>query len=44
VLLQLAYKRPEAEAMISQTLESAPQIADAESLLAEMYRMRRPRL
>lgn len=40
VLLQLAYKRPEAEAMIAQTLESAPQIIDAETLLAEIYRQR----
>src|SRR5579862_3211835 len=30
VLLQLAYKRPEAEAMIAQTLERAPELADAE--------------
>ena len=40
VLLQLAYKRPEAEAMIAQTLENAPQITDAEALLAEIYRQR----
>jgi Holliday junction DNA helicase RuvA len=40
VLLQLAYKRTEAEAMIAQTLERAPQIADAETLLAEIYRGR----
>ncbi|HTW83493.1 MAG TPA: Holliday junction branch migration protein RuvA [Candidatus Sulfotelmatobacter sp.] len=40
VLLQLAYKRAEAEAMIAQTLERAPQIADAETLLAEIYRQR----
>ena len=38
VLLQLEYKRPEAEAMIKSTLESAPQIKDAEALLAEIYR------
>lgn len=38
VLLQLEYKRGEAEAMIRETLEAAPQIADAERLLAEMYR------
>jgi len=38
VLLQLEYKRPEAEAMIRKTLETAPQIRDAESLLAEIYR------
>ena len=38
VLLQLEYKRPEAEAMIRKTLESAPQIRDAETLLAEIYR------
>jgi len=40
VLLQLAYKRIEAETMIAETLERAPQIADAESLLAEIYRGR----
>jgi holliday junction DNA helicase RuvA len=38
VLLQLEYKRAEAEAMIAGTLEAAPQIRDAESLLAEVYR------
>jgi Holliday junction DNA helicase RuvA len=38
VLLQLEYKRSEAEAMIAQTLASAPHIADAETLLAEVYR------
>ena len=36
--MQLEYKRSEAEAMIRETLEAAPQIADAERLLAEMYR------
>lgn len=40
VLLQLAYRRPEAEAMIAETLAAAPKIADAESLLAEIYRLR----
>ena len=40
VLLQLAYKRPEAEAMIAETLERAPQVRDAETLLAEIYRQR----
>jgi holliday junction DNA helicase RuvA len=38
VLLQLEYRRPEAEAMIAQTLERAPQIRDTEALLAEVYR------
>ncbi len=38
VLLQLEYKRPEAEAMIRETLESATAIRDAETLLAEIYR------
>jgi len=38
VLLQLEYKRPEAEAMIRETLEAAPSAADAETLLAEIYR------
>jgi len=38
VLLQLEYKRGEAEAMIRETLEAAPNIKDAEALLAEIYR------
>ena len=41
VLLQLAYKRAEAEAMIAETLEKAPHVADAETLLAEIYRQRK---
>lgn len=40
VLLQLEYKRPEAEEMIRTTLESAPQIRDSETLLAEIYRQK----
>jgi Holliday junction DNA helicase RuvA len=40
VLLQLAYKRSEAEAMIAETLERAPHVSDAETLLAEIYRQR----
>jgi Holliday junction DNA helicase RuvA len=40
VLLQLAYKRGEAEMMIAQTLERAPTVRDAETLLAEIYRQR----
>ncbi|HUA09779.1 MAG TPA: Holliday junction branch migration protein RuvA [Candidatus Acidoferrales bacterium] len=38
VLLQLEYKRPEAEAMIRATLDAAPGIDDAETLLAQIYR------
>ncbi len=38
VLLQLEYKRPEAEEMIRSTLDTAPSIKDAETLLAEIYR------
>ncbi len=38
VLLQLKYKRSEAEAMIRETLESDPRIDDAETLLAQIYR------
>ncbi len=38
VLLQLEYKRGEAEEMIRATLDSAPELRDAESLLAEIYR------
>ncbi len=41
VLLQLAYKRVEAEAMIAETLEKAPHVKDAETLLAEIYRQRK---
>lgn len=40
VLLQLEYKRPEAEEMIRSTLEAAPQLKDAEALLAEIYRQK----
>lgn len=40
VLLQLAYKRAEAEAMVAETLAAAPQVRDAEALLAEIYRLR----
>ncbi len=40
VLLQLAYRRDEAEAMIAQTLRSSPRIDDPETLLAEIYRRR----
>jgi Holliday junction DNA helicase RuvA len=40
VLLQLAYKRTEAETMIAETLERAPHVNDAETLLAEIYRGR----
>jgi len=43
VLLQLEYKRPEAEAMISETLAASPAIRDAESLLAEVYRVKNRR-
>jgi holliday junction DNA helicase RuvA len=38
VLLQLEYKRAEAEAMIRDTLDAQPKIDDAETLLAEIYR------
>ncbi|MBV9333166.1 MAG: hypothetical protein JO146_04095, partial [Candidatus Eremiobacteraeota bacterium] len=38
VLLQLGYKRAEAEAMIRQTIETNAGIRDAELLLAEIYR------
>ncbi len=40
VLLQLAYRRAEAESMITETLAAAPQVRDAETLLAEIYRQR----
>jgi Holliday junction DNA helicase RuvA len=38
VLLQLGYKRSEGEDMIRRTLDADPSIADAERLLAEIYR------
>ena len=40
VLLQLEYRRSEAEEMIRSTLEAAPGINDSEALLAEIYRQR----
>ncbi len=40
VLLQLEYKRAEAEDMIRSTLEQAPDVTDAEVLLAHIYRLR----
>ncbi|HTX02445.1 MAG TPA: Holliday junction branch migration protein RuvA [Candidatus Acidoferrales bacterium] len=40
VLLQLEYKRNEAEALIRESMLRQPQIADAESLLGEIYRTR----
>ena len=43
VLLQLAYRREEAEKMIEDTLARAPQLRDAETLLAEIYRGRNAR-
>jgi Holliday junction DNA helicase RuvA len=42
VLIQLAYKRAEAEEMIAGTLKAAPHVSDAETLLAEIYRHRAP--
>lgn len=41
VLLQLEYKRAEAESMIKATLEAHPAIANAETLLAEIYRRKK---
>ncbi len=38
VLLQLQYKRPEAEEMVRETLDAEPKISDAETLLAQIYR------
>jgi holliday junction DNA helicase RuvA len=38
VLLQLEYKRTEAEAMVRDTLDAEPSINDSERLLAEIYR------
>jgi hypothetical protein len=38
VLLQLEYKRNEAEALIRESMKRDPAIADAERLLGEIYR------
>ncbi len=38
VLLQLEYRKPEAEEMVANALASAPSVRDAETLLAEVYR------
>jgi holliday junction DNA helicase RuvA len=43
VLLQLEYKRAEAEAMIRDTLAAQPAIDDAETLLAQIYRRKAER-
>ncbi len=43
VLLQLEYRRSEAEAMIAETLAAGPKIGDAEHLLAEVYRLKNRR-
>jgi Holliday junction DNA helicase RuvA len=43
VLLQLEYKRGEAEAMIAETLAASADIADAETLLGEIYRVKNRR-
>ena len=43
VLLQLEYRRGEAEAMIAETLAATPAIADAETLLAQVYRLKHRR-
>lgn len=43
VLLQLEYKRAEAEAMIRDTLDADPKIDDAETLLAQIYRRKSER-
>jgi len=43
VLLQLEYRRSEAEAMIAETLAAAPAIRDVESLLAHVYRLKNRR-
>lgn len=40
VLLQLEYRRPDAETMIRETLRESPEIRDSEALLAEIYRRR----
>jgi Holliday junction DNA helicase RuvA len=40
VLLQLEYRRGEAETMISETIAADPDIKDAEALLAAIYRQR----
>ncbi|MGP6156274.1 MAG: Holliday junction branch migration protein RuvA [Vulcanimicrobiaceae bacterium] len=43
VLLQLEYKRGEAEAMLAETMAASPHLRDAETLLAEVYRVKNRR-
>jgi len=43
VLLQLEYKRGEAETMIRETIGTLPDVADAETLLAQIYRRKAER-
>jgi Holliday junction DNA helicase RuvA len=43
VLLQLEYRRLEAETMIRETLAAVPGVGDAEALLAQIYRRRTSR-
>ena len=38
VLLQLEYRKAEADEMVARALEAAPKVKDAEDLLAEVYR------
>lgn len=40
VLLQLEYKRNEAEALVRESMKRQPEIADSERLLGEIYRTR----
>jgi Tfp pilus assembly protein PilF len=37
VLVQLEYKRGEAEEMVARALDAAPKLRDAEALLAQVY-------
>ena len=41
ILLQLQYKKPEAEEMIKKAFERSPQLASSEELLNEIYKQRK---
>ena len=41
ILLQLQYKKPEAEEMIKKAVERSPQLASSEELLNEIYKQRK---
>jgi len=42
ILLQLQYKKAEAEGMIKKAFERSPKLATSEELLNEIYKQRKP--